>query len=98
LAKIAHFAKFDPRIEKIDFEKDFYPAIMQALFRCESWIAIVMITDLLVRKYRFNVPGTTLSSNWTKRMQRTIAQLRSSPSTRVRMQLIRDLLEKTGRM
>jgi 4-alpha-glucanotransferase len=98
LAKIAHFAKFDPRIEKIDFEKDFYPAIMQALFRCESWIAIVMITDLLVRKYRFNVPGTTLSSNWTKRMQRTIAQLRSSPSTRVRMQLIRDLLVKTGRI
>jgi 4-alpha-glucanotransferase len=97
LAKIAHFAEFDSRIDKIDFERDFYPAIMQALFQCESWIAIVMITDLLVRKYRFNVPGTTASSNWTKRMQRTIAQLRSSPSTRERMQLIRTLLEKTGR-
>jgi len=31
---------------------------MEALFRCESWIAIVMITDVLARKYRFNVPGT----------------------------------------
>jgi len=33
LAKIALFAGFDPKIDKIDFEKDFYPAIMEALFK-----------------------------------------------------------------
>ena len=38
--------------------REFYPAIFEALFRSESWIAIVMITDLLGRKDRFNVPGT----------------------------------------
>src|SRR5213596_3089945 len=62
LAKIALFAGFDPKIDKVDFEKDFYPAIMEALFKSEAWIAIVMITDLLARKYRFNVPGTTAKS------------------------------------
>jgi 4-alpha-glucanotransferase len=98
LAKIAVFAGFDPRIDRIDFEKDFYPAIMGALFGSEAWLAIVMITDLLGRKYRFNVPGTKANLNWTRRMQRAVAQLRSSRKEQKRMRLIHELLEKTGRV
>jgi 4-alpha-glucanotransferase len=56
-----------------------------------------MITDLLARKYRFNVPGTAASSNWVRRMQRSVAQLRSSQKERARMRMIRASLEKTGR-
>ena len=70
---------------------------MEALFKSESWLAIVMITDLLARKYRFNVPGTKANLNWTRRMQRSIAQLRSSRKERERMSLIHELLVKTGR-
>ena len=55
------------------------------------------VSDLLARKYRFNVPGTTASSNWTRRMQRSVAQLRSSRKVQARMWLIHELLEKTGR-
>jgi len=98
LEKIAHFAGFNPEIDKNDFENDFYPAVMEALFKSEAWIAIVMITDLLARKYRFNVPGTAASSNWVRRMQRTIAQLLTSRKERKRMGLIRQLLEKSGRV
>ena len=98
LAKIALFAGFDPKIDKIDFEKDFYPAVMEALFKSEAWLAIVMISDLLARKYRFNVPGTLANSNWTRRMQRSVAQLRAGRKTLARMRLIHDLLEKTGRL
>jgi 4-alpha-glucanotransferase len=72
--------------------------VLEALFKCNSWIAMVMITDLLARKYRFNVPGTKASLNWTRRMQRSIAQLSSSCKERKRMQLINDLLAKTGRI
>ncbi len=97
LLKIAHFAGFDPTAEKIDYEKDFYPAIMEALFKSEAWIAVVMITDLLARRYRFNVPGTAANSNWTRRMQRSVAQLRASRREKRRIRLIRELLEKTGR-
>jgi 4-alpha-glucanotransferase len=97
LVKIAVFAGFDPKIDKVDFEKDFYPAIMEALFKSNAWIAVVMITDLLARKYRFNVPGTTAKSNWTRRMQRSVAQLRSSRKTQARMRLVHDLLEKSER-
>jgi 4-alpha-glucanotransferase len=98
LEKIAAFAEFKRAGSQIDFEKDFCPAIMEGLFKCNSWIAIVMITDLLARKYRFNVPGTAASSNWTRRMQRSVSQLRSSRKERARMRLIRELLERSGRI
>ncbi len=99
LEKIATFAGFQRSgDDSIDYEKHFYPAIMNALFECESWIAVVMITDLLARKYRFNVPGTAANSNWTRRMQRTVAELRSSPKEQKRMRLIRELLEKSRRI
>src|SRR5215469_1395158 len=96
--KIALFARLNPKVDQLDYEKDFYPAVMDALFKCNSWIAIVMITDLLARKYRFNVPGTNANLNWTRRIQRSIAKLRCSRKERKRMQLIHGLLEKTGRV
>jgi 4-alpha-glucanotransferase len=98
LEKIATFAEFKHAGQELDFERDFYPAVMQALFKSESWLAVVMITDLLARKYRFNVPGVSATFNWTRRMQRSISQLRSSPKERKRMGLIRELLEKSGRI
>jgi len=98
LLKIAVFAGFDVRIDQIDFDKNFYPAILEALFKSESWIAVVMITDLLARKYRFNVPGTKANLNWTRRMQRSIAELRSSRKEQKRMRLIHELLKRTGRV
>ena len=57
-----------------------------------------MITDLLARKDRFNVPGTAASSNWSRRMSKTVGELDASPAIAKRMQLIRELLEKTGRV
>jgi 4-alpha-glucanotransferase len=93
LEKIALFAGLSPNIDQLNYEKHFYPAMMKALFSCNSWIAVVMITDLMARKYRFNVPGTKANLNWTRRMQRSIAKLRSSE--RKRMMVIDEVLVKT---
>jgi 4-alpha-glucanotransferase len=98
IKNIALFAGLNSNIYGLDFEEGFYPAIMEALFKSDSWIAMVMITDLLARTYRFNVPGTKANLNWTQRMQRSIAQLSSSRKEQRRMQLIHALLEKTGRV
>ena len=97
LWKIARFAGIDGDISRIKYEPNFYGTILQALFASNAWIAVLMLTDLLGRKYRYNVPGTTAGSNWARRMQRTIAQLRTSRKERSRMQFVRELLEKTGR-
>ncbi|MDQ6912882.1 MAG: 4-alpha-glucanotransferase [Verrucomicrobiota bacterium] len=98
LEKIAKFADIHSLGAEPDFDRDFYPPAMEALFRSNAWIAIVMITDLLARKDRFNVPGTSANSNWTKRLQMTVARLAASRPVRKRMKLIHSLLEKTGRI
>jgi 4-alpha-glucanotransferase len=97
LVKIAEFAGVPAPNEKTDFDRDFYASIMGGLFGCESWIALVMITDLLARKDRFNVPGTAASSNWSRRMGKTVDELDRSRNVQKRMRQIRELLEKTGR-
>jgi 4-alpha-glucanotransferase len=96
LLKIAQFAGIAPR-EGLKYERDFYPAIMSALFNSNSWIAIVMITDLLARKDRFNVPGTAGSGNWTRRLPKTIAEMRASRRVQRRTKLVRELIEEGGR-
>ena len=98
LDKIALFSGLNSKIDQPDYERDFYPTVMDGLFKCNSWIAIVMITDLLARRYRFNVPGTRANLNWTRRIQRSLAKLRSSRKERKRMQLIHELLKKSGRV
>ena len=78
LEKIAAFAAMEPREGSVEFEKDFYPHFMRALFACNSWLVIVMITDLLARRDRFNTPGMATSSNWTRRMKQTVQELQTS--------------------
>jgi 4-alpha-glucanotransferase len=97
LIRIARFAGFHDDHLNLSYEPTFYRTILEALFASNAWIAVVMITDLLGRKYRFNVPGTAAKSNWARRMQRTISQLRVSRKERSRMRMLRELLEKTGR-
>ena len=97
LMKIAQFAGLPPLSDEADFERDFYPQTMEALFRSEAWMAIVMITDLLARKDRFNVPGTASESNWSRRLHLTVERLGNSRGVKQRMKLVRSLLQQTGR-
>src|SRR2546430_5304650 len=58
-----------PRSTLFPYTTLFRSAMLAALFESESWIAIVMITDLLARKYRFNIPGTARSEEHTSELQ-----------------------------
>ena len=98
LNKMADFAGISPPNESTNYAREFYPAILEALFRSESWIAIVMITDLLGRKDRYNVPGTAADSNWTRRLHTTVAKLGGGRALRNRLHLVHELLKKAGRI
>ncbi|HSU86179.1 MAG TPA: 4-alpha-glucanotransferase [Chthoniobacterales bacterium] len=97
LSKIAEFAGISSPNESNDYLRDFYRAIFEALFRSESWVALVMITDLLGRKERFNVPGTANGSNWTRRLHTTVRKLGRGHALERQLRRIRELLVQTGR-
>ncbi len=96
--RMAEFANFAGLNGQTDFDREFYPAMMEALFRCNAWIAVVMMTDLLAQRDRFNVPGTAADTNWSRRMRMSVAGLRSSRNVRSRIKLIKRLLETSGRI
>jgi 4-alpha-glucanotransferase len=96
LRKIARFASIEPR-EGLHFDRDFYPAMIRALFESNSWVAILMITDLLARRDRFNVPGTASDGNWTRRLPKTIQEMAANHGIGVRMKLVRALIKESGR-
>ncbi len=93
LEKIAQFAGIQSLGNPPDYDREFYLPALEALFASNAWMAVVMITDLLARKDRFNVPGTAAESNWSRRLQMTVARLRHSRTVRRRMKLVRALLE-----
>ncbi len=97
LEKLASFAGIQPQAEPFDYKRDIYPRLMRALFAANSWLVIVMITDLLARMDRFNTPGMAVSANWTRRMRQTMSQLSTNRNVQRKMRLVRRLLEETGR-
>ncbi len=59
--------------------RDFTPALHESFCRqvltSNAWLAIFMITDIFAQEARFNVPGPIAESNWTTRLDKTIARL-----------------------
>jgi 4-alpha-glucanotransferase len=98
LQKIAAFAGITSLDSKEFYDRDFYAPALEALFRSNAWMAIVMITDLLARKDRFNVPGTAADSNWSRRLHLTVDRLGKSRGIKHRLKLVHSLFEKTGRV
>ena len=97
LYKLAGFAGLSYEEVSGELGEGIHEKLMAALFRSNSWIAVCMITDLLSREERFNVPGTAADSNWSQRMHVTLETLLSDPAYRERAGRFRAMLERSGR-
>ena len=96
LRRLSHFASlsYEPTPT---FGEAVHTCLLEALFRSNSWIAICMVTDLLAREERFNVPGTSAESNWSQRMHLTVETLGSDETYRNLAQGFRESLVRSGR-
>jgi 4-alpha-glucanotransferase len=75
-----------------------HEALVQALFASNSWIAVLMVTDLLGTADRFNIPGVANSTNWTRRLDETPEQMRANPAIAAKMARMTAMIAKTGRV
>lgn len=79
------------------FTPEIHEALLEALFQCNSWLAIVMVTDLFGSERRFNVPGAVAASNWSERLSRTPAEWESDSEVAGKMRRIASLIRQSGR-
>jgi len=72
--------------------------LLRALFACNSWLAICMITDLFATEQRFNVPGAVSQSNWSERLPRTVAGFKADRKISSKMKVVRQMLTECRRV
>ncbi len=54
-------------------------AYLRAVLQSNSWLAVVMITDVLGQHTRFNTPGSVSPDNWSARLPWTVKELEKDP-------------------
>ena len=73
-----------------EFTTEVQTALLRALFGSNSWIAVVMITDVFGRSERFNFPGVSGSGNWVQRMHVPVSELDADPVVERMTELVRE--------
>ena len=96
LHRLSHFADLSNEVVP-PFDDQIHAHLLKSLFRSNSWIAVCMITDLLAREERFNVPGTSADSNWSQRMHVTVENLVHDAKYQKLSVEFRAMLEGSGR-
>jgi 4-alpha-glucanotransferase len=76
------------------FDDEVREAVLAALYRSPSELALVPFQDAMGARERVNVPGTLNAENWSYRMPMRIDELAADEPTSTRL---RALAEKTGR-
>ena len=64
--RLAEWADFE--VPCIMAFEEVHERLLAALFCSGSWLAVVMITDLLGTTQRFNIPGSVGDGNWSARL------------------------------
>ncbi len=71
--------------------------LIEGLLATNSWLAVLMITDLLGTSERFNLPGVASSDNWSTRLAHTAQGMREDPAIAAKIGRVRELIHRTGR-
>lgn len=92
------FAGSGWRANPFPWAENLHLHLLRGLFSAQSWMAVVMITDLFGTTDRFNVPGSISSTNWSHRLDGTPARWRRMPDRTALMAKIAQLLVDSGRV
>ncbi|HEY5892601.1 MAG TPA: 4-alpha-glucanotransferase [Chthoniobacterales bacterium] len=95
--RLMRYANLDTNHGWPELTPEIHLALLAALFRCNSWIASLMITDLFGSTVRFNVPGAVSTANWSNRLAIPVEDWKSDQKIGPLSLKVRDLLNETGR-
>ena len=81
-----------------DFTAELHEAYCRRVLESNSWLALFQIADIFAQETRLNVPGSVGESNWSARLEKTVAELDKDPDLLAKTQLVERLVKETGRV
>lgn len=79
------------------FSDQIHERFTKAVLESTSWLVVFQITDVLVMAARFNTPGSVDNSNWSYRLEPTVAALDKDPALSRLAQRFSRLAIESGR-
>lgn len=97
LQRFVWWCGWDGRHIPHEFTNDLHQAYIRRMMQSNSWLAILMITDVFAQTARFNVPGPMAESNWAERVDRPTSQLDRDETLWAKTQMVERLIREGGR-
>jgi 4-alpha-glucanotransferase len=79
LRRLMDFAGIDDKKPPHRFTPRLREAYLRAVLQSNSWLVVVMITEVFGQLMRFNTPGTCGKDNWSVRLLQTVRELDQDP-------------------
>ncbi len=80
-----------------EFTSRLHEAYLRAVLQSNSWLVVVLITDVFGQLMRFNTPGTVSPDNWSVRLPQTVRELDEDPVLRARAETYSRLAREAKR-
>ncbi len=91
------FCGYDGKEPPREFDGFVHEMILRGVLRTNSWLAILMITDVFGTEDRFNVPGAVSEGNWSYRLAKTVKELDKHAGLRAKTDMFARLIKETHR-
>jgi 4-alpha-glucanotransferase len=98
LQKLMRFLELDDENPPDEFTPELHHAFLKALLESPCWLAVLMITELLGTKERFNAPGTSGAANWSTRLEHPLEQYTTVSPYREKIADFANLVNATKRL
>jgi 4-alpha-glucanotransferase len=95
---LMHFLGLDPENPPDRFSADLHKTFLEILLHTPCWLTLLMITDLLGTKQRFNEPGSAGEANWSQRLEYPIDHYDYETKFADKIQTFSKLIKETCRV
>jgi len=97
IQRLMRFLNLDENHPPETFSNELLYAFFRALLSSPCWLTVLMITDLLGTKQRFNLPGTSNASNWSERLEKSLGEYTRNSQYAEKFNYLCQLIAETKR-
>jgi 4-alpha-glucanotransferase len=82
----------------LELTPELHKVFLETLLETPCWLTVLMITDLLGTKQRFNEPGMHGEDNWSQRLAESLDEYEKDPQFADKIKTFEELIGKTNRI